>query len=158
MRAMMTEELPQLVYSFPMFSHSFCETLLGEAEHYEGSGMRIQRLNSMNNYGLILNQVGMEHWMSMLQLVVTQPISNLIFPDEGEFLDSHHSFTVRYMVSIFPTSSTRRRRKYNHRLPASSSRPEKTSDWTCIQMTATSPLTCVWGSLASPQRASRFVE
>mmetsp|Transcript_71269 Transcript_71269/g.200628 ORF Transcript_71269/g.200628 Transcript_71269/m.200628 type:complete len:531 (+) Transcript_71269:157-1749(+) len=98
MRAMMTEELPQLVYSFPMFSHSFCETLLGEAEHYEGSGMHIQRPNSMNNYGLILNQVGMEHWMSMLQLVVAQPISNLIFPDEGEFLDSHHSFTVRYMA------------------------------------------------------------
>ena len=115
MRAMMTEELPQLVYSFPMFSHSFCETLLGEVEQYEGSGTRIQRPNSMNNYGLILNQVGMERWMSMLQLIVTQPISKLFFPDEGEFLDSHHSFTVRYTVSKFPTSSIRRRRRRRRR-------------------------------------------
>ena len=34
--------------------------------------------------------------MSALQLAVTQPISNLLFPEEGAHLDGHHSFTVRY--------------------------------------------------------------
>jgi len=96
MRAMMREELPGLVFSFPMFSVPFCEMLLEEVEAYEGSGMPVQRPNSMNNYGLILNQVGMEHWMSALQLAVTQPISELLFPEEGAHLDGHHSFTVRY--------------------------------------------------------------
>ena len=57
MRAMLREELPGLVYSFPMFAIPFCSSLLEEVENYEASGMPVQRPNSMNNYGLILNQV-----------------------------------------------------------------------------------------------------
>ena len=36
-------------------------------EHYSGSGLPVSRPNSMNKYGLVLNDVGMEPLFDQLQ-------------------------------------------------------------------------------------------
>ena len=41
------------VFSFPLFTHAFCDELLQEVEHYADSGLPIRRPNSMNNYGSV---------------------------------------------------------------------------------------------------------
>eukprot|EP00617_Octactis_speculum_P007109 CAMPEP_0185775072 /NCGR_PEP_ID=MMETSP1174-20130828/81139_1 /TAXON_ID=35687 /ORGANISM="Dictyocha speculum, Strain CCMP1381" /LENGTH=366 /DNA_ID=CAMNT_0028462541 /DNA_START=369 /DNA_END=1469 /DNA_ORIENTATION=+ len=97
LRALCREECgPGMVFSLPMFTPSCCEMLLREVENFESCGLPVHRPNSMNNYGLILTEIGMGPLMTALQRVVTQPIAKLLFPDEGEWLDGHHSFTVRY--------------------------------------------------------------
>jgi len=35
-------------------------------------------------------------FMGKFQEEVTQPIASVLFPTEGEWLDEHHSFSVRY--------------------------------------------------------------
>jgi hypothetical protein len=43
-----------------MFSGAYCDMLLDEVEHYADSGLPVRRPNSMNNYGLIVNEIGLE--------------------------------------------------------------------------------------------------
>lgn len=50
----------------------------------------------MNNYGLILNEIGMEPLINSLQQKVLYPISERIWKQEGARLDRHHTFLVRY--------------------------------------------------------------
>ena len=56
------------VYSFPMFSDEFCAMFIEEVEYYAESGLPVRRPNSMNNYGLIVNEIGMEPMISNLQV------------------------------------------------------------------------------------------
>jgi len=84
------------VYSFPVFTPEFCETLVAELENVETSGLKIRRPNSMNNYGVVVNEIGMAGFMSRFQTDVSQSIATLLFPLEGRWVDSHHSFSVRY--------------------------------------------------------------
>jgi len=49
----------------------------------------------MNNYGLVLNDVGMRESLSALQSYVW-PVARVLFPTEGAQLDDHHSFVVSY--------------------------------------------------------------
>jgi hypothetical protein len=59
-------------------------------------GTAIQRPNSMNNYGVILENLGFAPFFDQ---VVQQllPITSLVFAKEGcSTLDSHHAFTVDY--------------------------------------------------------------
>lgn len=46
------------IYSFPFFSERFCERFLDELDNYYRSGLPIRRPNSMNNYGIIVNEIG----------------------------------------------------------------------------------------------------
>jgi hypothetical protein len=57
------------VYSFPLFTAEFCTMFLEEVEHYQASGLPIQRPNSMNNYGIVTNEIGMEHMFDLLQVL-----------------------------------------------------------------------------------------
>mmetsp|Transcript_4827 Transcript_4827/g.15939 ORF Transcript_4827/g.15939 Transcript_4827/m.15939 type:complete len:237 (+) Transcript_4827:467-1177(+) len=50
----------------------------------------------MNQYGLVLNEVGMEALFDSLLETVLQPIARACFPREGGGLDRHHSFVVQY--------------------------------------------------------------
>merc|ERR1712048_401113 len=50
----------------------------------------------MNNYGVIVNDIGMESMIFSLQERVLQPLIALLFPAEGSELDGHHAFIVRY--------------------------------------------------------------
>lgn len=47
------------VYSFELFSAEFCKMFLDEMENYRSSGLPSRRVNSMNRYGLIVNEIGM---------------------------------------------------------------------------------------------------
>jgi hypothetical protein len=96
-RAHMREEIDSAVFSFPLFTASFCVALMEELEAFEKSGLPARRPNSMNNYGTIVNNIGMEGFMTRFQDDVSRPLGSFLFPGKGyEWLDSHHSFSVRY--------------------------------------------------------------
>ena len=84
------------VYCFPMFTLEFCALLLDELDNYYTSGLPIRRPNSMNNYGIIVNEIGMEHMIDALQRDVLQHVARACYPVEGAHLDHHHSFMVQY--------------------------------------------------------------
>ena len=90
------EEVSPGIYAFDMLTHEFCDRLLAELEHYEASGLPVARPNSMNNYGVILNTIGMEATMDDLQRKYVAPLAQMLFPVEGEHVDHHHAFMVTY--------------------------------------------------------------
>lgn len=96
-RGLLQEECWE-VYSFPLFTEAFCETLIAEMAHYEASGLPVRRPNSMNEYGLILNMIGLEPMLDRLQTEVWQPIAQELFPAIGAEFDRHHSFIVHYQM------------------------------------------------------------
>ena len=70
---------------------------MDEVAHFQASGLPVARPNSMNNYGLILNEIGMEQAMDALQARVLSPVAEALFPAQGGgCLDGHHSFIVQY--------------------------------------------------------------
>ena len=83
-------------YSFAFLKESFCDKLVEEAEHYQASGLPVRRPNSMNAYGLILNEIGLEGTLDALQRRALQPLAAMLFPTEGCRFDAHHSFLVHY--------------------------------------------------------------
>mmetsp|Transcript_25938 Transcript_25938/g.59940 ORF Transcript_25938/g.59940 Transcript_25938/m.59940 type:complete len:566 (-) Transcript_25938:68-1765(-) len=102
------------VISFPALNDEFCEALLEEVKHYRKSGLPGRAPNSMNNYGLVLNEVGLRDTFTALLDEVFLPIGAKVFGDEadrarkihgvetgtedwgGSTLDDHHSFVVLY--------------------------------------------------------------
>ena len=94
LRAHASEVAPG-VFCCEMLRPSFCEALLDELEHYEQSGLPVARPNSMNNYGVILNSIGLEHTMDALQRACVRPLVAALFPTEGAHVDYHHSFMVQ---------------------------------------------------------------
>ena len=91
-------EVPDKVYSFPMFSQNFCCTLLEELRSFEKSGLPRTRPNSMNNYGLILNDIGLERLFDSLLRNYLRPIAAARFSKfGGDTIDHHHTFMVQYM-------------------------------------------------------------
>eukprot|EP00930_Biecheleria_cincta_P057624 TRINITY_DN43525_c0_g1_i1.p1 TRINITY_DN43525_c0_g1~~TRINITY_DN43525_c0_g1_i1.p1 ORF type:complete len:669 (+),score=104.34 TRINITY_DN43525_c0_g1_i1:37-2043(+) len=90
------EVIPEMVYSFPVFTSEFCELLMEEIRHFYASKLPARRPNSMNNYGIILNDIGLESLVFDIQDSVIQPLAALLLPLEGSELESHHSFTIRY--------------------------------------------------------------
>ena len=81
-RSFVTAEARDL-YSFPLLTLDACERLLCEVEAFQSSGLPARRPNSMNNYGLVLNEIGLKPSLSALQLLVHQ-IASQLFPIEGE--------------------------------------------------------------------------
>ena len=49
----------------------------------------------MNNYGVVLNDIGLRPSLNALQTLV-QPVAQALFPVEGATLDDHHTFVVSY--------------------------------------------------------------
>jgi len=92
---LLTELLPGEVYSFPLFSESFCNMLLEEIMNFYKSGLPARRPNSMNNYGIILSEIGLGPFVDSLQKLL-QPLGELLWPGPGSAWDSHHCFIVRY--------------------------------------------------------------
>ena len=84
------------VYSFELFSKAFCETFLAEVDNYDASGLPVRRPNSMNNYGLIVNEIGMREAITELQQEILWPVARLLWPLQSTQFDAHHSFIVRY--------------------------------------------------------------
>lgn len=98
-RALLREEAPQ-VYSFNAFSESFLFLLNEELKHFyemaEKHKIQVRRPNSMNNYGVILNEIGLRETITSLQQAFLWPLAKLLFPVQGYQFDDHHSFIVRY--------------------------------------------------------------
>eukprot|EP01035_Chromulina_nebulosa_P017572 gene17572-23140_t len=66
--------------------------------NFESTSLPKRRPNTMNKYGLILNDIGMESFMSTLLEDYISPISSVLFSREAvaQSLDHHHSFLVEY--------------------------------------------------------------
>lgn len=90
----LTEHVPG-VYSFPLFKDEFCDTLLEEIFNFYDTGLPARRPNSMNNYGIILSDIGLEPFIDKLQELL-QPLGAGFFPGPGNSWDGHHCFIVRY--------------------------------------------------------------
>ena len=85
----------QDVYSFPLLNDEACDRLCDEIEHFGKSGLPARRPNSMNRYGLILNEIGMRPSLDALQAEVWR-VARELWPVEGASFDDHHSFCVSY--------------------------------------------------------------
>lgn len=92
------EEAPG-VFSFPMLAESACASLIREIEHFQSPAVNlpVRRPNSMNNYGVVVNEMGMERAIDALQRDVLAVIAEALFPKQGGgALTSHHAFVVQY--------------------------------------------------------------
>jgi len=100
LRGLMTEELKG-VYSFQLFSPSFCELFLDELDNF----MRVFADAFVAEIGTdfpgkFLNAIGWEPMADLLLRDVLQPIAALMFPREGAQLDSIHPFINRYKPDL----------------------------------------------------------
>ncbi|KAL3937850.1 MAG: hypothetical protein SGARI_001971 [Bacillariaceae sp.] len=95
-------EAPE-VYSFDCLSDHFLEIMNDELNNFYAltkiHKVDVKRPNSMNNYGIILNDIGMRPMISALQQQYIWPLAKVLFPVEGNQLDDHHSFIVRYQAN-----------------------------------------------------------
>ncbi|KAJ3695721.1 hypothetical protein LUZ60_001098 [Juncus effusus] len=99
-RSIMAEISPG-VYTFPMFQPSFCDMLSDEVQHFENwvseKNFKIMKPNTMNKYGLVLDDFGMENMLAKLMEDFVCPISKVFFHEVGgNSLDQHHGFVVEY--------------------------------------------------------------
>ncbi|KAM9858856.1 2-oxoglutarate and iron-dependent oxygenase domain-containing protein 2 [Aulostomus maculatus] len=95
---LLEEEAAPRVYRFPVFTRGFCEELVEELEHFENSSAPKGRPNTMNNYGILLNELGFdEGFITPLREQYLRPLTSLLYPDcGGRCLDSHKAFVVKY--------------------------------------------------------------
>lgn len=96
LRSLITQDSPR-IFSFDLFTLPFCDDLLRELDNYEASGLPQRRPNTMNNYGVIVNDIGMQALMDGL-LELLEPVARRLFATEPVVcgLDHHHSFVVQY--------------------------------------------------------------
>jgi len=94
-RNILKEHLPGEVFSFRIFTDDFCQLLVEEIFNFYASGLPARRPNSMNNYGIILNEIGLEPMIDELQRML-QPLGHMLWPGAGSEWDGHHCFIVRY--------------------------------------------------------------
>ncbi|XP_031499566.1 2-oxoglutarate and iron-dependent oxygenase domain-containing protein CP2-like [Nymphaea colorata] len=100
LRSIIREPSPG-IYTFSMLRPSFCEMLLAEVENFEKwvqeTRCKIMRPNTMNKYGAVLDDFGMESMLNQLMHQFVSPMSKVFFPEVGgSSLDSHHGFIVEY--------------------------------------------------------------
>merc|ERR1719210_1710537 len=73
------DEVIEGVSTFPCFRPAFCEKLLEEIEHIEVEAQRLfielHRPNSMNRYGMVLNEVGFQDLLNALTKKLVEPLS-----------------------------------------------------------------------------------
>lgn len=88
------------VYSFNVFDGAFVDMFNEEVGNFyavsEERDIPVRRPNSMNNYGVILNEIGMRPMISAFQREYLWPVARHLFPIEASQFDGHHSFMVRY--------------------------------------------------------------
>jgi len=89
------------VYSLgPVFTKAFCKEFIEELDHFGNSDMPRGRINTMNNYGLLMQEVGFER--GLITPFIEQYLSTLtrlLYPDwGGAAVDSNRAFVVMYRV------------------------------------------------------------
>jgi hypothetical protein len=98
--SIMTEPTPG-VFSFAMLQPNFCDMLLEEVENFEkwvhAMKFKIMRPNTMNKYGAVLDDFGLEAVLNQFMEEFIAPISKVFYSEVGGgTLDSHHAFVVEY--------------------------------------------------------------
>eukprot|EP01114_Cavostelium_apophysatum_P014932 TRINITY_DN3981_c0_g1_i1.p1 TRINITY_DN3981_c0_g1~~TRINITY_DN3981_c0_g1_i1.p1 ORF type:complete len:332 (+),score=65.84 TRINITY_DN3981_c0_g1_i1:115-1110(+) len=84
------------IYTFDLFTLQFCKDLIEEIENFQGSGLPVLRPNTMNRYGLVLNEIGFRDFFDDLLARYVRPIASMLYGELGEKLNSHHTFVVQY--------------------------------------------------------------
>lgn len=73
----------------------FQRELIEEVDNFERAGLPVSRPNSMNNYGVILDEIGFTPMLADLREKCVLPFAKLLFArNGGTSLDSHHGFVV----------------------------------------------------------------
>ncbi|XP_054718586.1 2-oxoglutarate and iron-dependent oxygenase domain-containing protein 2-like isoform X2 [Uloborus diversus] len=87
------------LYGFKVLKEDFCLKLLEELNNYENSDLPKERPNTMNKYGILLDDLGFHNFSKVLRTNYLDPLAKSLFPEwRGEELDSHKIFTVTYQL------------------------------------------------------------
>ncbi|XP_078337622.1 2-oxoglutarate and iron-dependent oxygenase domain-containing protein 2-like isoform X3 [Crassostrea virginica] len=88
------------VYTFPIFTEEFCRLFVEEMSHFEDCDCPKGRPNTMNKYGVLLNELGFdENFFTPLREHYISAITSILYPDwGGASLDSHKAFVVKYKL------------------------------------------------------------
>ncbi|KAL1467084.1 hypothetical protein MTO96_005942 [Rhipicephalus appendiculatus] len=79
------------VYRIPLFTREFCEKLLYELDHFEGSEMPKIRPNVINNYATVLSEVGFdEQFVTPLRDQYLSPLCRALEPGNDSGLEFHY--------------------------------------------------------------------
>eukprot|EP00850_Spirogloea_muscicola_P020816 SM000227S07462 [mRNA] locus=s227:98598:100431:- [translate_table: standard] len=102
LRSILTQHGPGL-FSFDMLLPELCTAMLEEVEHFKRwalmAGVTVMRPNTMNSYGVVLDDIGMDDMLSDLMADVVAPLASFLFGSVGgSTLDSHHAFAVEYAL------------------------------------------------------------
>ncbi|KAL5016523.1 hypothetical protein ScPMuIL_006112 [Solemya velum] len=85
------------VYSLPVFTEQFCKEFVEEISHFEESEFPKGRPNTMNKYGVLLDELGFDEFVSRLRIEYLSHVTRVLYPDwGGDSLDSHKAFIVKY--------------------------------------------------------------
>ncbi|XP_075088608.1 2-oxoglutarate and iron-dependent oxygenase domain-containing protein CP2-like [Nicotiana tabacum] len=99
-RKIMSEPSPG-VFTFEMLQPRFCEMMLAEVQNFEKwvreTKFRIMRPNTMNKFGVVLDDFGLQNMLKKFMEDFIRPISTVFFTEVGgSTLDGHHGFVVEY--------------------------------------------------------------
>ena len=91
------KKLSKDIFTFPLFSDKLCDVIVEELENFKKTKLAHSRPNSMNKYGIILEEVGLEKIVEVVKEKV-EHVAKVKYPDVvGESgLDSAKAFTVDY--------------------------------------------------------------
>lgn len=99
------KQLSEGLYQYRIFREEVCLQLMQEVDHFnafaDAAGIEVSRPNSMNRYGLLLNDIGFLKTLNQLMCRFVQPLASAFFSERlgGDFhFESQHSFIVRYKM------------------------------------------------------------
>ncbi len=89
------------LYEVEVFTQQWCAALLAEVDHFErwahAAGHEVPRPNSMNRYGAIVDDFGLQPPLRRLVVDGLRPFAAQVFAEVGgAALDDHHAFVVEY--------------------------------------------------------------
>ena len=70
------------IYAFDLFTDELCELLVAELDAFEATELPRRRPNTMNNAGLVVNEIGMHALMTSLLTAVVAPLSAHFYAGE----------------------------------------------------------------------------
>ena len=86
------------MFTFDIFTPSFCTELVQLIDAFEATDLPRRRPNTMNNYGLVLTEIGLSSFAHSLVQSIVGPLTRRLFSDEifATSLDAQHTFCVEY--------------------------------------------------------------
>lgn len=99
--ASVLDEVHPEIFTAPIVSDDWLARLRAELDALDAwaaqTGCRIEPPNSMNRYGVILDEIGLSAALRELMLLAIRPLAAHAFPEVGgSSLDDHHGFIVEY--------------------------------------------------------------